>query len=45
VVLITGKGHERSMLVTGDRKIDWDERGIVRDELAKRWTSGTSTTA
>jgi UDP-N-acetylmuramoyl-L-alanyl-D-glutamate--2,6-diaminopimelate ligase len=35
VVLITGKGHERSMLVTGDRKIDWDERGIARQELEK----------
>ncbi|HVA25807.1 MAG TPA: UDP-N-acetylmuramoyl-L-alanyl-D-glutamate--2,6-diaminopimelate ligase [Chloroflexota bacterium] len=35
VVLITGKGHERSMLVTGDQKIPWDERGIVREELER----------
>jgi UDP-N-acetylmuramoyl-L-alanyl-D-glutamate--2,6-diaminopimelate ligase len=35
VVLITGKGHERSMIVTGDRKIDWDERAIAREELDK----------
>jgi UDP-N-acetylmuramoyl-L-alanyl-D-glutamate--2,6-diaminopimelate ligase len=35
VVLITGKGHERSMIVTGDRKLEWDERAIVREELEK----------
>ncbi|HLG72779.1 MAG TPA: UDP-N-acetylmuramoyl-L-alanyl-D-glutamate--2,6-diaminopimelate ligase [Chloroflexota bacterium] len=35
VVLITGKGHERSMIVTGDRKIAWDERAIAREELEK----------
>ena len=35
VVLITGKGHERSMLVRGDQKIAWDERGIAREELEK----------
>ncbi len=35
VVLITGKGHERSMIVRGDRKIAWDERAIAREELEK----------
>ncbi|HLY67944.1 MAG TPA: UDP-N-acetylmuramoyl-L-alanyl-D-glutamate--2,6-diaminopimelate ligase, partial [Chloroflexota bacterium] len=35
VVLLTGKGHERSMIVSGDRKIDWDERAIAREELEK----------
>jgi UDP-N-acetylmuramoyl-L-alanyl-D-glutamate--2,6-diaminopimelate ligase len=35
VVLITGKGHERSMLVSGDRKVAWDERGIAREELVR----------
>ncbi|MBV8085272.1 MAG: UDP-N-acetylmuramoyl-L-alanyl-D-glutamate--2,6-diaminopimelate ligase [Chloroflexi bacterium] len=35
IVLITGKGHERSMIVSGDRKIDWDERAIAREELEK----------
>ena len=35
VVLITGKGHERSMLVTADRKLDWDERANAREELVK----------
>ncbi|MBV9119203.1 MAG: UDP-N-acetylmuramyl-tripeptide synthetase, partial [Chloroflexi bacterium] len=35
VVLITGKGHERSMIVAGDRKIPWDERAIAREELAR----------
>jgi len=35
IVLITGKGHERSMIVSGDRKLDWDERAIAREELKK----------
>ena len=35
VVLITGKGHERSMIVAADRKIPWDERDIAREELEK----------
>jgi len=35
VVLITGKGHERSMIVHGDAKIPWDERAIAREELEK----------
>jgi UDP-N-acetylmuramoyl-L-alanyl-D-glutamate--2,6-diaminopimelate ligase len=34
-VLITGKGHERSMIITADRKLDWDERAIARQELEK----------
>jgi UDP-N-acetylmuramoyl-L-alanyl-D-glutamate--2,6-diaminopimelate ligase len=40
VVLITGKGHERSMIVTGDRKIAWDERAIVCEELEKHLGRG-----
>src|SRR5204862_6124524 len=32
VVVITGKGHERSMIITGDQKISWDVRAIARDE-------------
>ncbi|MHB8620876.1 MAG: UDP-N-acetylmuramoyl-L-alanyl-D-glutamate--2,6-diaminopimelate ligase [Chloroflexota bacterium] len=35
VVLITGKGHERSMIVSADRKVEWDEREIVRQELRR----------
>jgi len=35
VVLVTGKGHERSMIVAEDRRIPWDERGIVRQELER----------
>lgn len=34
IVLITGKGAE-TVMVVGDRKIPWDERKIVREELAK----------
>ncbi len=34
MVLITGKGSEQSMVV-GDKKIPWDDRDVVREELKK----------
>jgi UDP-N-acetylmuramoyl-L-alanyl-D-glutamate--2,6-diaminopimelate ligase len=34
MVLITGKGSEQSM-VLGDKKIPWDDRNVVREELKK----------
>jgi UDP-N-acetylmuramoyl-L-alanyl-D-glutamate--2,6-diaminopimelate ligase len=40
VVLITGKGHERSMIMRGDRKVEWDERAIAREELERAIRSG-----
>ena len=35
VVLITGKGHETSMIVSGDKRLPWDERAVVREELER----------
>jgi UDP-N-acetylmuramoyl-L-alanyl-D-glutamate--2,6-diaminopimelate ligase len=32
IVLITGKGSEQSMVI-GGKKIDWDDRNVVREEL------------
>lgn len=34
IVLITGKGSEQSMVI-GGKKIDWDDRDVVREELKK----------
>ena len=34
IVLITGKGAEQSMVV-GNRKLPWDDRMVVREELQK----------
>jgi UDP-N-acetylmuramyl tripeptide synthase len=34
VVLITGKGAEQSMII-GDKKIPWDDREVVKEELKK----------
>ena len=34
IALITGKGAEQSMII-GSRKIPWDDRAVVRDELCK----------
>ena len=34
IVLITGKGAEQSMII-GRRRIPWDDRIVVREELAK----------
>jgi len=33
VVIITGKGSEPWMCVDGGKKIPWDDREIVREEL------------
>ena len=35
-VIITGKGCEPWICVANDKKIPWDDRQIVRDELAKK---------
>ncbi len=35
LVLITGKGSEQAMCISGGRKIPWDDRAIVREELKK----------
>lgn len=35
VVLITGKGAEQAMCVGGGKKIPWDDRQVVREELKK----------
>ncbi len=35
LVLVTGKGSEQAMVVAGGKKIPWDDRQVVRDELAK----------
>jgi UDP-N-acetylmuramoyl-L-alanyl-D-glutamate--2,6-diaminopimelate ligase len=35
-VLITGKGAEQAMVVSGGRKIPWDDRRTVREVLKKR---------
>ena len=34
-VIISGKGSEPWMIVSGDQKIRWDDRKIVRDEIKK----------
>ncbi|MDO8474087.1 MAG: UDP-N-acetylmuramoyl-L-alanyl-D-glutamate--2,6-diaminopimelate ligase [bacterium] len=33
VVIITGKGSEDSIAIKGGRKIPWDDRGVVREEM------------
>lgn len=38
VVLITGKGAEQSMIIDG-KSIPWDDRSVVREELARRLRS------
>lgn len=35
MVLITGKGSEQKMAVAHGKYIDWDDRKVVREELAK----------
>lgn len=35
LVLVTGKGSEQAMVVAHGRKIPWDDRLVVREELAK----------
>jgi len=34
IVLITGKGAEQSMVMADGKKIPWDDRTVVREELA-----------
>lgn len=36
VVIITGKGCEPWMCVANDKKIPWDDREVVREEIEKR---------
>jgi UDP-N-acetylmuramyl tripeptide synthase len=33
IVLITGKGSEQAMVLSGGRKIPWDDREVVRRVL------------
>ena len=33
VVLITGKGSEQAIVVKNGKKIPWDDRRVVREEL------------
>lgn len=35
LVLVTGKGSEQAIVVAGGKKIPWDDRRVVREELAK----------
>jgi UDP-N-acetylmuramyl-tripeptide synthetase len=35
VVLITGKGSEQFLVLPGNKRIEWDEREVVREELNK----------
>ncbi len=35
VVLITGKGSEQAICMAGGKKIPWDDRKVVREELEK----------
>ncbi|MEK7073579.1 MAG: UDP-N-acetylmuramyl-tripeptide synthetase [Patescibacteria group bacterium] len=37
LVLVTGKGAEQAMVLSGGRKIPWDDRTILREEIAKRY--------
>jgi UDP-N-acetylmuramoyl-L-alanyl-D-glutamate--2,6-diaminopimelate ligase len=35
IVLITGKGSEQAICLAAGRKMPWDDRQVVREELAK----------
>ena len=35
IVIITGKGSEQFLVLPGNKRIEWDERGVVREELKK----------
>jgi len=35
LVLITGKGSEQFLVLPGNKRIDWDDCGVVREELGK----------
>ncbi|MDO8560225.1 MAG: UDP-N-acetylmuramyl-tripeptide synthetase [bacterium] len=34
VVLVTGKGSEQAMVVAGNKKVPWDDRAVVREEIS-----------
>jgi UDP-N-acetylmuramoyl-L-alanyl-D-glutamate--2,6-diaminopimelate ligase len=42
VVIITGKGCEPWMMLEDGKKISWDDRQIVREELLKKYSNPTS---
>lgn len=33
IVLVTGKGSEQAMVVAGGKKVFWDDRSVIREEL------------
>ena len=35
IVLITGKGSEQAMVVGNNKKVEWDDRVVVKEELGK----------
>jgi UDP-N-acetylmuramoyl-L-alanyl-D-glutamate--2,6-diaminopimelate ligase len=35
LVLLTGKGSEQFLVLPGNKRIEWDEREVVREELTK----------
>ncbi len=37
LVLVTGKGAEQAMALAGGRKIPWDDRAVLREEITKRY--------
>jgi len=42
IVLITGKGSEQFLVLPGNKRISWDEREVVREELAKLTSMASS---
>ncbi|TSC75621.1 MAG: Uncharacterized protein G01um101431_1174 [Parcubacteria group bacterium Gr01-1014_31] len=34
VVLVTGKGSEQAMVVVGNKKVPWDDRAVIREEIS-----------
>lgn len=37
LLLVTGKGAEQVMALSGGRKVPWDDRTILKEEIAKRY--------
>jgi len=35
IVLVTGKGSEQAIVVKGNKKIPWDDRKVIKEELVK----------